>query len=68
LPAQKNRLLIDQQTGKIAGLDFNKHDTGETMSQEMQAEDNKTLKQLTLSIAAMAALTVVMIVAANIFF
>lgn len=33
-----------------------------------QQEDSKTLKQLALSLAAMAALTVVFIIAANVFF
>lgn len=38
------------------------------MSQETKVEDTKTLKQLALSIAAMAALTVIFIIAANVFF
>lgn len=38
------------------------------MSQEMKTEDNKTLKSIALSLAGMAALTVVLIVCANVFF
>lgn len=38
------------------------------MSQTDQQEDNKTLKQLSLTIAALAAITVVLIVVANAFF
>lgn len=37
-------------------------------NEQVQAEDSKTLKQLALSIAAMAAMTVIFIIAANVFF
>jgi hypothetical protein len=38
------------------------------MSQDMHVEDNKTLKSIALSVFGLLAMTVILIVAANIFF
>lgn len=38
------------------------------MDQKMKTEDNKTLKSIALSIAALFAITVVLVICANVFF